>query len=152
MDVLGSLAAALQLADAGFRSLFKVYAVVRDIKEFPKQFRDVFHDLEISQSLLTELQQEASRPQSRLSGTPNQSQRLITILEGIASCSQSLSARLDKALPASNGSRVRRVWRALALLAREDDVLRECERLQSLKQDLHIELQNIGVTLINVAK
>jgi hypothetical protein len=152
MDVLGSLAAAVQLADIGFRSLLKVYAVVRDMKEVPKQLRDVFHDLENSQSLLAELQQEVLRPQSRFAGTPNQSQRLINILEATASCSQTLSARLNKALPASNDSRLRRAWRALALLAREDDVVRECDRLQSLKQDLHIELQNIGVALINVAK
>lgn len=152
MEFLGCLATALQLADNGFRSLLKVYAVVRDMKDVPKHLRDVFHDLENSQSLLAGLQQEVSRPQSRFAGTPNQSQRLITILEATASSSQTLSARLNKALPTSNDSRLRRVWRALALLAREDDVVRECDRLRSLKQDLHIELQIIGVASINAAK
>ena len=152
MDIVGSLSGALQIADVGLRSLLKVYAVVKDIQEVPKTLRDVFHDLENFLGLLAELQREASRPQSRFAGIPNQSQRLITTLKATASCSQTLSSRLHKALPASNESRLRRFWHAFALLAKEDDIVRECGRLQRLKQDLHLELQNIDLTLVNVAK
>ena len=152
MDVVGSLAAAIQVADAGFSSLLKVYAFVKGTKNVPKRLHNVFHDLENSQSLLAELQQGVLQPQSRFAVTTNQSQRLITILNATASCSQNLSATLNKSLPASNDTRPRRAWRALALVAREDDFIRECDRLQRLKQDLQIELQNIGVAMIKAAK
>ena len=152
MDVLGSLAAALQVADAGFSSLLKVYAVMKGRKKVPKQLHQLVHDLENSQSLLAELRREVLQPQSRFAAAPNQSQRLITVLEATASCSQTLSARLDKALPTFNDSRLKRVWRALALLSKEEDFIRECDRLRTLKQDLQIELQNIGVALISAAK
>lgn len=128
------------------------YAVARDVKEVPRQLREVLHDVENFQSLLAELLQEASKPQSKVTRTPAQSQRLITILKATASCSHTLSTKLNKVLPAPNDSSFRQAWRSLAILAREEDVLRECDRLQSLKQDLHIELQNVGVALINVTK
>lgn len=52
MDAVSGLAAALQLADLSFRSLLKIYSVVRDASEVPKRLGNTLRDIEIFQSLL----------------------------------------------------------------------------------------------------
>lgn len=152
MEVVGGVAASLQLADAGFRSLIQIYGVVRDATEVPRKLQDIFYDVENFRILLCELQAETSRLGSKLALAPVQSQRLASTLQATASCTNALSRSLEKVLPTSADSKFKRAWRALATLPREEGILKECDRLQKLKQDIQMELHMIGIKLIDLTK
>lgn len=152
MEIVGGIAATIQLADAAFRSLVKIYSVVQDAKELPQKLRDTLHDVENFRLLLQELQEEASRPGSKLAAAPVQSQRLANTLEATSTCSYTLAESIEKALPGPSNSKLKRAWRALVTLPKEDAILRECERLQKFKQDIQMELQIIGITVAHLTK
>lgn len=152
MEVVGGVAAAIQLADAGFRSLVKVYSVVRDAAELPRKLQDTFHHVENFRLLLQELQEEATRPGSKLATAPAQSQRLANTLEETSKCSNELAKNIEKALPGPSESKLKRAWRALVTLPKEEAIFRDCERLQRFKQDIQMELQIIGITVTHLTK
>lgn len=150
MDAVSGVAAAVQLTDLGFRSLFKIYNVVRDTTEVPKRLKTTLSDIESFQNLVERLQEEAARPNSKLASESTQTTRLITTLATAASCANALSHSLEKILPPASGSRLKRAWRALATIPKEDGILLQCERLHKLKQDLQLELHLIGISLIGL--
>ena len=152
MDAVSGVSAVVQLADLSFRSLFKIYCIARDATEIPRRLKNTLLHIENFQALLQHLQEEVARPNSKLATDSNQSQRLITTLKAIATCADGLSTSLEKILPSSSDSKVKRTWRGLASISKEDGILEQCDRLNSLKQDLQLELQLIGISLFSQAR
>lgn len=153
MEAVGGVAAALQLADVALQSLINIYSVARDMKEVPKKLHELCCDLERFAGLLANLGKEAAQPESRFTRAPAwQVQGLVTSLKAATACSDTLKASLAKALPSRDDSKLKRTWRAFASLPREHDIFVQCDRLQRLKLDIQLDLQSIGISLINLAK
>ncbi|KAK0631227.1 hypothetical protein B0T14DRAFT_207 [Immersiella caudata] len=145
MEPLGSIAAAIGLADAGLRTLVGIYSIAMDLKDVPKRLRDIHHDLQNFHGFVSEVQRNASQVFAK--ATPTQLERSEKTLKTIAASAGELTRTLESTLLSLTDSRTQRVWRALVSVSKQKDMLAECERLVRLKQDLQLELQVIGITL-----
>lgn len=142
MEVVGSVAAAAQLAELGCRSLFSIYRFIKDLQDVPNDLLLTLQDLSRFVELMADLRPDDSSINRALRTLPkSQLDRITRIFNCIGDVCTELEELLAPCLPTASRSIVKRAWRALISVNNESAIVKKCERLERLKQDLSCELQ-----------
>ncbi|KAK1753964.1 hypothetical protein QBC47DRAFT_32587 [Echria macrotheca] len=150
MEVLGSIAAAVGLADAGLRMLVGVYGLAMDLKEVPTRLRDIYQDIRGVGNFIADVQTELLRADSVFAtASPAHLEHLRTRVDAITTCAGGLTRLLESLLVPTSSSRTKRTWKAMVSLSKQKEILSECERIGRLKHDLQLSLQNLGILMIH---
>jgi hypothetical protein len=126
------------------------YRFIKDLKDVPANLLFTLDDLAHFSCLMDDLRSALDTDDPRLHNlTPAQLQRIARILDSTANICQQLEELLALCFSAPDHSRTKRLWRALVSVKRETDIIKRCERLERLKDDLNRELQNCELALLS---
>ena len=111
--------------------------------------RDLGHFLDF----MGELQSALRTDNSAFRGLPpSRLNRIASILDDTREVCQQLEQQLEPCRPAAGASLTRKAWRAIVSVKIESDIIKTCDRLERLQQDLNRELQNCGLALLSSVK